>query len=280
MSTASLAAISAAVSSTLPDAPPHFTRISDELLTAPQLCAADIAAIHTLGIKTVINLRFPDEEGFWTPPEHALDGVTLMHYPISGLGEEETKDAVVDRLLALVDAASKPVLLFCRSNQRAATLGLAYTATRKPEHNADQAGSHLHENMSKFLGDYVAAKTRKILSRPGILEVSPGLFVGAQPSEEELERFARGSVIRSVLNVRDPSEAGSIGMGVLAREGDICKRLSLEYRNVPVASSKAEDVAETVDAIRKALDDLPKPVLLHCAMRVRAEKVAHAATNP
>jgi hypothetical protein len=60
--------------------------------------------------------------------------------------------------------------------------------------------------------------------------------------------------IKSVLNIRDPTEAGSLGLGVLANESKIVEKLGLTYINIPTTSGQpvsAEKTQEIMAALEK-----------------------------
>jgi sulfide:quinone oxidoreductase len=99
-------------------------KLSDNVSVAPQLEPADIAEAARLGFRTVINNR-PDGEGMGQPRNAELESLARE------LGLEYHYQPVVSGALALDDvlafrqllaAAQTPVLAFCRSGTRCATL--------------------------------------------------------------------------------------------------------------------------------------------------------------
>jgi len=122
---------------------------------------------------------------------------------------------------------------------------------------------------------YIVAKHEKILKRPGVVRREhDGIWVGAQPSVDDLTRLAAAGC-RSVLNLRHLSEAGSIGLGVLAREEELVRELSMTYANVPCTMKDPLPK----EALRAALA-APKPLLVHCAFGVRAQRVVDELCEP
>lgn len=79
-----------------------------------------------------------------------------------------------------------------------------------------------------------------------------------------------------MLNIRDRSEAGKVGLGVLLTEPELCRDLNLDYFAVPVLNANDDTIKTSVDAVRDALKIAPKPVVFHCASRQRIDKLAAA----
>ncbi|MCU0542626.1 MAG: sulfur transferase domain-containing protein [Oscillatoriaceae cyanobacterium Prado104] len=101
-------------------------------------------------------------------------------------------------------------------------------------------------------------------------KVSDELTVAGQVTSQQLEQAAQEG-FKSVLNLRSPDE-----LGFLSDERQQAEAVGLQYANVPLWSSKANQEL-TKEAIQK-LDNLPKPVLIHCAAGARAGGIALIAT--
>ena len=104
---------------------PHFTPVSELLSTAPQLTAADMAAVARAGFKAVINNR-PDHEGGPDQPtaetlRQAAEAVGLayVHQPVS---PSHVRPQDVERFAAHVLALPQPVVAFCRTGTRSRRL--------------------------------------------------------------------------------------------------------------------------------------------------------------
>jgi uncharacterized protein (TIGR01244 family) len=100
---------------------------------------------------------------------------------------------------------------------------------------------------------------------PDRIQINDQITVGAQPSEAELKAMA-DSGFESVINLRTSDEP----MQRLSpeEEGQIAKRLGLDYGHIPVSMESADE--ELVDRFRQTLDRLPKPVYIHCRLGKRA----------
>ena len=84
------------------------------------------------------------------------------------------------------------------------------------------------------------------------------------PDAKTLEQAASAGM-KTVVNFRAAHEKGGLDPDA---EGLVAEKLGLNYLHHPVAP---EDLSpETVDEFRRALDDLPQPVFLHCASGKRA----------
>lgn len=99
-----------------------------------------------------------------------------------------------------------------------------------------------------------------------IKKVSDDYSATGQVTPEQLQQAASKG-FRSVLNLRLPSEQGT-----LSDEAAQAQAAGLEYANTPI--SNATPSLDQVDEALAALDDLPRPVLVHCGAGLRAGAVA------
>ncbi|BAZ88092.1 beta-lactamase hydrolase domain-containing protein [Dolichospermum compactum] len=97
-------------------------------------------------------------------------------------------------------------------------------------------------------------------------KVSDDLSIAGQISSEELKQLAIGG-FKSVLNLRDPDENG-----FFHDEKQEAQIVGLEYTNIPL-NSQAPNPKLTAQAIQ-AVENLPKPILIHCAGGARAGGIA------
>ncbi|HEY9799645.1 MAG TPA: sulfur transferase domain-containing protein [Leptolyngbyaceae cyanobacterium] len=99
-----------------------------------------------------------------------------------------------------------------------------------------------------------------------IKKVSDNLSIAGQVSPEELQQAANEG-FKSVLNLRFPDEAG-----FLTDEQQQVEAAGLEYANIPVKPSEANP--ELTQKAVQEIDNLPKPILVHCAGGARAGGIA------
>jgi uncharacterized protein (TIGR01244 family) len=100
--------------------------------------------------------------------------------------------------------------------------------------------------------------------------VSDQLSAAGQVTPEQLQQAQREG-FKSVLNLRSPGEAG-----YLSDEQQQSEAAGLQYASVSLTLSEPNQ-----DLVEKALEEienLPKPVLVHCGAGARAGAIALIAT--
>jgi uncharacterized protein (TIGR01244 family) len=97
-------------------------------------------------------------------------------------------------------------------------------------------------------------------------KVNDDLSIAGQISSEELKQLAVEG-FKSVLNLRDSDENG-----FFHDEKQEAQIVGLEYTNIPL-NSQAPNPKLTAQAIQ-AVENLPKPILIHCAGGARAGGIA------
>ena len=98
-----------------------------------------------------------------------------------------------------------------------------------------------------------------------IRKINDDVAIAGQLTPEQLQQIAHEG-FKSVLNLRSPDEEG-----FLNNEQQQAKVLGLYYINIPV---KGEAInAEVAAQVLKQVDDLAKPVLIHCNNSMRAAAI-------
>ncbi|MBN3893055.1 MAG: sulfur transferase domain-containing protein [Nostoc sp. DedQUE12b] len=97
-------------------------------------------------------------------------------------------------------------------------------------------------------------------------KVSDDLSAAGQLTSEELKQAAQEG-FKSVLNLRSPDEAG-----FLSDEQQQAQAAGLQYANVPLKPSEANQ--EQTELAIQEIENLPKPILIHCAAGARAGGIA------
>lgn len=114
-----------------------FRKVTDDYSVSPQISPDDVRIAAELGFVLVINNR-PDDEVPGQPAGAAIAaaakaaGLDYLHIPVRGM---PTPDQV-DAQLQAVEAATGPVLAFCRSGNRCIvtwSLGQAQSGARTRE---------------------------------------------------------------------------------------------------------------------------------------------------
>ncbi|MBO3460184.1 sulfur transferase domain-containing protein [Aetokthonos hydrillicola Thurmond2011] len=104
-----------------------------------------------------------------------------------------------------------------------------------------------------------------------IKKVSEQLSASGQITPEELQQLAKEG-FKSIVNLRSPHETG-----FLADEQEQARAAGVDYINIPLNPSEANQ--ELVDKAIREIEDLPKPILIHCAAGARASAIALIASS-
>jgi sulfide:quinone oxidoreductase len=114
----------------------NLRRLSAALCVSPQIDEADVAKLGALGFSTIINNR-PDGEGSGQSPSAALaeaaqrHGIVYRHIPIVPGNIRDEDAALFERA---IEDSPGPVIAFCRTGTRSATLwALCEAKRRSPE---------------------------------------------------------------------------------------------------------------------------------------------------
>lgn len=92
------------------------------------------------------------------------------------------------------------------------------------------------------------------------------MSAAGQPTPEDLKQAAQEG-FKSVLNLRSPDEPG-----FLSDEQQQAQAAGLQYANIPLKPSEVNQ--ELTDAAIQEIENLPKPILIHCAAGARAGGIA------
>jgi uncharacterized protein (TIGR01244 family) len=103
-----------------------------------------------------------------------------------------------------------------------------------------------------------------------IKPVSQNFSSAGQISAQDLEQAAQAG-FKSVLNLRSPDEEGFVN-----DEPEQAKASGLDYANVPI--SPKETNPQVIEQVIQEVENLPKPILVHCAGGGRATAIALIAT--
>ncbi|MBR8841099.1 MAG: phosphatase [Stigonema ocellatum SAG 48.90 = DSM 106950] len=104
-----------------------------------------------------------------------------------------------------------------------------------------------------------------------IKKVSDQFSAAGQITPEELQQAAKEG-FKSILNLRSSQETG-----FQADEQEQALAAGLDYANIPLNPSQPNQ--ESVDQAIGAIENLPKPILVHCAAGARASAIALIATS-
>jgi sulfide:quinone oxidoreductase len=109
-------------------------KLTDDVFVAPQIEAGDIPALAVQGFRTIICNRpdgeAPEQPGFGEIELAATThGVTIRYQPVQA---GSISDADVAAFRETVERLPKPVLAYCRSGTRCASLWSLSEAGRRP----------------------------------------------------------------------------------------------------------------------------------------------------
>jgi protein tyrosine/serine phosphatase len=90
----------------------NFGKISDNLYRGAQPDAAALKSLQKLGIKTIINLRMPDDAWKAEETEARTRGILYTNVPFQGLGRPT--DAQVSQVLGMIESLPGPVFIHCQ----------------------------------------------------------------------------------------------------------------------------------------------------------------------
>jgi uncharacterized protein (TIGR01244 family) len=106
------------------------------------------------------------------------------------------------------------------------------------------------------------------------IQVSERIFSGDQPDEADLRHLAEAG-FRSVINLR---KAGEPNQPLSPQREQTCaEENGLNYASVPVVAADLRP--EIFEQLRAAVEELPAPIYVHCAVGQRAAALAVLCAN-
>ncbi len=118
-----------------------------------------------------------------------------------------------------------------------------------------------HQNIDK-----TQAITQEVLVKETVKLNDQLTVATTQLSPEQIQQAANAGY-QSVLNLRSPDEAD-----FLKEEQQLVTKAGLQYANIPVNPAQLTD--QLTDRILKQIDQLAKPVLIHCTAGIRSGAMA------
>lgn len=105
----------------------YGTKVTDTLTTMGQVRVEQLQAAVQEGFKSVLNLRVPNELGFWADEQDMTEALGL-HYAHIPLRLEHLEEAAIAQILRQIDQLPKPVLVHCAAGMRSTVIALLSTA--------------------------------------------------------------------------------------------------------------------------------------------------------
>ncbi|KAF3886390.1 MULTISPECIES: protein tyrosine phosphatase family protein [Nostocales] len=108
----------------------NVKKVSDELYASGQPTPEDLQAHAQEGLKSVVNLRFPDEAGFLNDEQQQAEtsGLNYVHVP---LNSTKTDRDLTSKVLKEIEDLPTPILFHCGVGGRAGALALIALATKE-----------------------------------------------------------------------------------------------------------------------------------------------------
>lgn len=105
-------------------------RINDNLTTTGQVIPEQLKQAVQEGFKSVLNLRSPDELGFFKDEQQIVEALGLYYVNIP-LKLEALDEAVITHVLAELDRLPKPVVVHCAASMRSTAIALLSVAVQE-----------------------------------------------------------------------------------------------------------------------------------------------------
>jgi protein tyrosine/serine phosphatase len=146
---------------------PNFQKVSDQLYRGAQPIDGGIRKLSELGIRTIINLRGPDEVIRGEQKETETAGLRYFNIPMPGLSAPS--DEQVARVMSIInDPDNQPVFVHCkRGADRTGTIGAIYrishdawTADRAIAEARLYGMSWAEFGMRSYISDYYKQQLR------------------------------------------------------------------------------------------------------------------------
>jgi len=100
-----------------------FKKVNDDLSIAGQISAEELRKIAIEGFKSVLNLRDPDENGFFHDEKQQAEIVGLEYVNIPLNSQEPNKELTTQTILEIYNLP-KPILIHCAGGARAGGIAL------------------------------------------------------------------------------------------------------------------------------------------------------------
>jgi tyrosine-protein phosphatase SIW14 len=150
---------------------PNFHKVNERLYRGAQPLTGAMKELAALGIKTVINLRGPDEGTRSEETEAKAAGLRYFNVPLPGLGRPRNEQ--VEKVLSLIDdSENSPVFVHCHHGEdRTGTIIAVYrishdgwTAEQAKKEAKSYGMSRFQFAMKDYIEDY--ARDHKSALRP------------------------------------------------------------------------------------------------------------------
>jgi len=251
--------------------------ITPQLFVGKQLTPEEFKQISTV-IKTVINLRSPEETGFMEEEESLVKSLGMFYVNIPTTSAS-LQERLADEILYRIDDCYRPILIHDSNSKRSIAIALMHVITRG-ELSLSQARERAKgigfdasdvEEFIAFLSYYVKRHSSSLVS-PGLTKLVEQLWIAPQVDRAMLHR-AKQIGIRSIINLRCEDE-----QGFWKDEEKEVLSLGMTYKHLPVRASYLSDPEKSSSLLASITElinrQLEKPILVHCRRMNRSAAIA------
>ena len=144
----------------------NFGQVSDIIYRGAQPDAAAVKNLQRLGVKTIIDLRMPDQAVKAEAAEARANGLAYTNVPMRGLGRPS--DTQVKTVLSLIEAGPAPVFIHCAHGcDRTGTIIACYRIRHdrwSPEAALKEARKYGLSPFERGMRRYIAAYEKSALA--------------------------------------------------------------------------------------------------------------------
>jgi uncharacterized protein (TIGR01244 family) len=105
-------------------------KINNDLAIAGQITPSQLQQVAEEGYKSVLNLRFPDEQGLWLQ-EQAETEFLGLHYVNLPTKTKNLNHQTALTIFQCISELPKPILIHCDNSTRSSAIVLLYIATKQ-----------------------------------------------------------------------------------------------------------------------------------------------------
>ncbi|MBD2296055.1 hypothetical protein H6G06_21895 [Anabaena sphaerica FACHB-251] len=105
-------------------------KINQELAISGQITPEQLQKLADEGYKSLLNLCFPDEQGFWRNEQEKTQLLGLCYVNLPTKIEKLTLQAA-NQVFQIIGELPKPLLIHCDNSKRSAAIVLLYISTKQ-----------------------------------------------------------------------------------------------------------------------------------------------------
>lgn len=150
-------------------------QVNEHLTTTGQVIPDQLKQAVQEGFKSVLNLRSPDELGFFSDEQQVAESLGL-HYVNLPLKLEVMDEALITQILTVLDQIPKPAVVHCAASIRSTAIALLSVAIQEgltPEQTLERAKEKgykfahyacINPKLKQFFSEYLLKHTKVAVS--------------------------------------------------------------------------------------------------------------------